>query len=86
MISKSLSKGGINARWLAMRCKEPVFWKFLSSEFRMPVSSENEAVTVVKTYGGVTSRAEFDTKPDAINRFHEGIRRPFSHFMSSEAA
>jgi hypothetical protein len=80
------TKGGMNARWIAMRCKEPVFWAFLNETFGAAVQSEYGAIEVVKTYGGVESRSEFDTDPDAIQRFHVVLRRPYADYMQRETA
>ena len=45
----------------AMRCKEPVFWAFLSDEMfneAVLISSEESAARVVREHCGVTSRAD----------------------------
>jgi hypothetical protein len=80
------AKGGMNSRWIAMRCKEAEFWQFLSEQFGAAVRSEYGAIEVVKTYGGVESRAEFDTDPHAARRFHDVLRRPFSDYVQRKAA
>ncbi|MFC7515054.1 hypothetical protein ACFQUU_08565 [Herbaspirillum sp. GCM10030257] len=74
-------KGGMNARWIAMRCKEQPFWTFLANTFGTTVRNEEEAVATVYLFGCVDSRAEFDTKPEAANRFHQLFRRPYADFV-----
>ncbi|WP_147376791.1 hypothetical protein [Noviherbaspirillum saxi] len=74
-------KGGMNARWIAMRCKERSFWTFLAEAFGTRVRSEEEAVATVYLFGCVDSRAEFDTSPEAANRFHQLFRRPYADFV-----
>lgn len=60
--------------WSALACKDPEFWEFLQ------VSSEIEAIEVVRTKCGVQSRAEFDSDPAAAARLAVIIRHPFSSF------
>lgn len=80
------TKGGTNARWIAMRCKEEVFHQFLHETFGANVTTEEAAIEVVKVYGGVESRAEFDTNPHAAFRFHNVLRRPYSDYLVRRAA
>lgn len=61
--------------WLAQRCKEEAFQRFL----RVP--SESVAITSVRAICEVKSRGEIDTNPAAQRRFHDFIRRPFMQFM-----
>lgn len=79
-------KGRENAGWIAMRCKEYFFWQFLTDTFGVKVTAEHAAIEVVKAYGGVKSRAEFDTDPHAAQRFHEVLRRPYSDYVQRKAA
>ena len=64
--------------WVALRCKEPLFWKFLK------VQNEASAVHQVRTRCGVSSRAEFDRDPGAKARLDEVIRFPFMKFTRQE--
>ena len=64
--------------WVALRCKEPLFWKFLK------VQNEVSAVHRVRTLCGVSSRAEFDRDPSAKARLDELIRFPFMKFTRQE--
>ena len=72
-----------NSKWLALRCKEPVFWQFLNEQ--MPckdnIDCEGKATTRVRYLCGVTSRAELDGDTPATGLFHRQIRIPFSTFM-----
>lgn len=81
-----VAKGGTNARWIAMRCKEATFQRFLRDTFGANVTTEEAAIEVVKVYGGVESRAEFDTNPHAVQRFHDVLRRPYSDYVQRNAA
>ncbi len=60
--------------WVALRCKEPLFWKFLK------VQNEASAAHQVRTLCQVTSRAEFDRDPGAKARLDQIIRHPFIEF------
>lgn len=64
--------------WLALRCKEPLFRKWL----RVP--DEATAVTAVRAICEVKSRGEIDRNPTAAKRFHEFIRRPFSQYLTDQ--
>lgn len=60
--------------WLALRCKEPMFQRFLK------VDSEAAAVEKVRALCGVASRGEVDRNPEAAQRCHEKIRLPYQQF------
>lgn len=62
------------SQWLALRCKDPLFWRFLQ------VENEAAAVHQVRTLCGVASRSEFDRDPEAAQRLHEMIRHPYIQF------
>lgn len=64
--------------WVALRCKEPLFWQFLQ------VPNEAGAIHQVRTLCGVASRAEFDRDPAAEARLHRLIRIPFIDFQHQE--
>lgn len=64
--------------WLALRCKDPLFWRFLK------VQDEASAVHQVRTRCGVASRAEFDRDAGAKARLDELIRHPFIKFTNQE--
>jgi hypothetical protein len=74
-----------NSRWVALRCKEPVFWDFLSSQVGSfgYVKSEEEAAQVVRVACNVDSRSKLDTDPEAEQRFHEIIRKPYIKFVQA---
>ena len=65
------------SQWLALRCKEPLFWRFLQ------VADEQAAVHQVRTLCGVASRSEFDRDPEAAQRFHQLIRKPYITYTES---
>jgi hypothetical protein len=61
--------------WLALRCKEAPFQRFLR------VTTEKEAVRAVRATCKVRSRSEIDRDEAAARRFHELIRIPYANFM-----
>jgi hypothetical protein len=68
--------------WVALRCKDPIFQRFLG------VADEPSAIDTVRRKCGVASRAEFDRDPAAKARFDEIIRFPFidfSHHQEQQA-
>lgn len=67
------------SQWVALRCKEPLFWRFLK------VEDEPAAVHQVRSLCGVKSRSEFDRDPEAEARLHEIIRRPYSDFSTKDS-
>lgn len=62
------------SQWVAVRCKEEVFQRFLQ------VTSEQQAIEQVRARCAVASRAEFDSDPEAAARLHQLIRIPFIDF------
>jgi hypothetical protein len=66
--------------WVALRCKDPLFQRFLG------VADEPAAINTVRTKCGVKSRAEFDKDPAAKARFDEIIRHPFTQFSNRHEA
>lgn len=65
------------SQWVALRCKDPHFWRFLN------VNDEQSAVHQVRSLCGVSSRSEFDHDPAAAERCHEIIRKPFATYSES---
>ena len=61
--------------WLALRCREPLFQRFL----RVP--DEQTAAHSVRAICEVKSRGEIDKSPTAAQRFHQFIRLPFLQFQ-----
>lgn len=61
--------------WVALRCKEAAFQRFLG------VTCEAEAAAKVRALCGVTSRGEIDRDAGAAQRFHQFIRRPFINYQ-----
>ena len=64
--------------WVAMRCREPLFQRFLG------VADEAAAIDTVRRKCGVKSRAEFDKDPKAEARFNEIIRNPYTDFFNRQ--
>lgn len=65
--------------WVAIRCKEPQFRKWL----RVP--DEQTAITAVRAICEVKSRSEIDTNPAAEKRFHQFIRLPYLQYSQDPA-
>lgn len=61
--------------WLALRCKEPLFQRFL----RVP--SEELAAHSVRAICQVKSRGDVDRDEAAQKRFHQFIRLPYLQFQ-----
>lgn len=66
------------SQWLALRCKEPLFWRFLR------VTDEAMAVHSVRAICEVKSRSQVDTEPAAQKRFHDFIRKPYILFTEEQ--
>ena len=62
--------------WLALRCREPLFQRFL----RVP--DEQTAAHSVRAICEVKSRGEIDQNPTAAQRFHDFIRKPYLLFAN----
>ena len=66
------------SQWVALRCKDPLFWRFLK------VKDEPSAIHQVRTLCDVKSRSEFDWNADAEARLHQIIRKPFIDFTQDQ--
>lgn len=64
------------SQWLALRCKEAQFQRFL----RVP--DEATAVSSVRAICEVRSRGEIDHNDYAKKRFHDFIRLPYIQFSN----
>lgn len=63
--------------WLALRCKEPAFQQFLHAH------DEQEATNKVRELCNVGTRAELDRNPEAAERCHTLIRKPYFDYLNS---
>jgi hypothetical protein len=50
-----------------MRCREPLFWKFLNTQTTQPVENETDAIWAVRVLCGVESRSGLNTDPKAAS-------------------
>lgn len=66
------------SQWVALRCKEDAFQRFLG------VQDECTAIHEVRALCDVKSRREFDRDKEAAARFHEIIRKPFIDFSHDQ--
>jgi len=70
---------------LAVRwCKDEKFQAWLEKEFDAPIKSEQDASEFIRTYCGVSSRADLDTNPDAKATF-EDVREAYSAYLARAA-
>jgi len=78
------AKGGELAKWVAMRCQEAAFHRWLQERFpREWADAHGEtptawAASVVRAVAGIESRAELDNDPAAAARFNALIRVQYS--------
>lgn len=63
------------SQWVALRCREPLFWKFLG------VSSNEAAAARVRELCEVGSRAELDRDTAAQARWDVRIRRAYLNYQ-----
>ena len=60
--------------WVALRCKEAAFQRFLGAE------DEQMAANAVRAICHIQTRAELDSNPSAAHLFHRHIRLPYADF------
>ena len=76
-------KGGQLAQWVAMRCGEAAFQRWLQDTYSAQWQDAHGdtpakwAASTVRAVLGIESRAELDNDDAAALRFHARIRRPF---------
>ena len=76
-------KGGPLAQWVAMRCGEAAFQRWLQDTFPQQWEAAHGdtpakwAASTVRAVLGIESRKELDSAPEAAARFHAVIRKPF---------
>ena len=81
--SEPAPKGGQLAQWVAMRCGEAAFQRWLQDAFPQQWQAAHGdtpakwAASTVRAVCGIESRAELDNDEAAAKRFHAVIRRPF---------
>ena len=70
---------------LAVRwCKDEKFQKWLAMNFDCPINNEQDASEFIRTYCGVSSRADLDTNEDAKSMF-EVVREGYSAHLARAA-
>ena len=67
---------GQMARTAAIMCANPTFHRWLQSQ-GVPVSTADAAAQWMRSRLNIQSRTELDTDPEAEQRFHTLIRKPF---------
>lgn len=70
-----------NVAWLLERCKNPVFWDFLSAKFAEIVQSEQQAINVACWHCRVDAITDFDTRTSIASQFDEVFRQPYAEFI-----
>lgn len=58
-------------------CADKTFWKWMERHFNADCESEDQAADLIYDLCEITSRKQLDTDPNAAERFHNVIRRPF---------
>jgi hypothetical protein len=82
---ETVMKGGFMANWIAMRCNEPVFRKFLDYKYYDNadfVDSYEFADEVVKSLLEIESKKEVDNSKEIQEKFHKLIRIPYSEYLA----
>lgn len=69
------------ARTAAIMCANPTFHLWLQSK-GVPVSTAEAAAQWMRSELNIQSRAELDTDPEAEQRFHTLIRKPFRDWQT----
>lgn len=81
-------KGGLLSQWLAVRCGEPEFWKFMENELIKLhdgvffINNETDCDIHVKEFLQITSKKELDNNQSAADAFHKLIRQPYAKWMA----
>lgn len=58
-------------------CRDPLFQKWVAERTGRPVAGESTAKVFILAASQVESRNDLDTDPDAADRFHDQVRKPF---------
>ena len=81
-------KGGPLAQLAGRFCNDPAFWGWASA---LPtrfaerhIGDADSARRFIIDYCGVESRRELDHNKEAAERFHKGIRIPFSEWLAGQ--
>lgn len=83
---KPAKKGGVWSQWLAIRCSEPEFQDWLAAGWPSLWAKCGDPAETVRRVCDVASRADIDNDPEALARFQERIRGPWSkHYGSTQA-
>ena len=76
-------KGGTLAQWVAMRCQESAFQRWLVTSFPFQAAhavgdtDAKRAASIVRAVCGIESRKELDSDKFAATRLHALIREPY---------
>lgn len=73
-------KGGFLSQWLAVRCQEPNFWRFIEYCRGIKsgcINSIQSCDKELKNYLDIESKKEIDNDEEIKKRFHELIRLPY---------
>jgi hypothetical protein len=81
------AKGGFLSQWLAMRCNEPEFWRFIENKLAINngfITNLEQCDVEVKEYLLIESKKELDNNKEAEARFHSLIRRPYADWIAGK--
>ena len=65
-------------------CRDPAFRNFASQKLGGGFCSETQAKAFILTQCQITSRNELDTNPEAAQRFHDLVRKPFLEWKEAQ--
>lgn len=81
------TRGGPLARWVAIRCGEPEFQRWLRTitpaDAVDVVGDREEAAARVRWICSIKTRSEIDNDIEAERRFHKRIREPWAAYQQS---
>ena len=78
-------KGGLLSQWLAIRCGEPVFWRFIEFAGGLNegwIKSFESCDAEVKLYLQIQSKKQIDNKDEIKSRFDKMIRLPYMDWVA----
>lgn len=80
-----IQKGGLLSQWLAIRCGEESFWRFVENQCGFNegwIKSSLECDSEVKGWGEFESKKQIDNETDLTAWFHREIKLPYAQWVS----
>lgn len=66
-------------------CRDPLFHQWANGWAEEAIESEGGAKAFILDVCGIDSRNDLDTNPDAAQRFHDLVRKPFLAWKEGRA-